>query len=682
MNAADPRDAFYPNRGNRWKRVVSLLAGLLAGFVVSLGTASAQPAATRAAGPAPENPFRVRVKAPALEGGVAWLNTSGPIELSKLKGKIVLLDFWTFCCINCIHVLPDLARLEKEFANELVVIGVHSAKFDGERKSDNIREAILRYGIEHPVVNDAKMEIWSNYGIRSWPSLILIDPEGFAVRGYSGEGKYDELKRDMSALIRYHQAKGTLDRRPLHFQLETLGSADTPLRFPGKVIADPDSNRIFIADSSHHRVVVAALDSGKILQVIGDGLPQLVDGDFKTARFNDPQGLALRGNILYLADRKNHALRKLDLDKRTVLTLGGNGERGYERFATGKGKEIALASPWDLCLVENTLYIAMAGTHQIWKMDVTTEQVSHFAGNGAEDITDGNLFNSTFAQPSGLVSDGKTLYVADSEVSAIRAISLPKGPVTTVIGTGLFDFGDQDGSLRGARLQHALGVALHDRQILVADTYNNKIRTIDMRADRITTYLGDGTAGDSDTNPIRFDEPGGIFVAGTKAYVADTNNHKVRIIDLTKNSVSTFVPLGLQPPKPPEAPDKLVNATATTVPALILIPKGSLTIKASVKVPEKNKLNPDAPMTYQVVAVLAKGGEKILTKGRIKPVADQFDIPLKDVDWVDVKEMRLVVVYYPCEEGSEGVCRVLTRVWQIPLQFDAAKGQDKLTLNP
>src|SRR5262245_16087100 len=335
------------------------LAVVTAVVVVVIGLAVAEPdfspkAVARAT--------RQRAKAPELEGGVAWLNTAGPVRLKDLKGKIVLLDFWTFCCINCIHVLPDLAKLEKKYPNELVVVGVHSAKFDNEKNTDAIRKAILRYEIAHPVVNDANMAIWRAFGARSWPSLVLIDPEGEIVWRESGEGLYKELDEEISGLIKVHKAKKTLNTKPLKFELaRATETGKSPLFFPGKVLADAASNRLFIADSTHHRIVITDLD-GKKIAVAGTGAPGLKDGSFAKARFDDPQGMALKGDILYVADRKNHCIRALDLKEQTVTTVAGTGKQGEgedRRGGGGKALETALNSPWDLCLMGSTLYIAL-----------------------------------------------------------------------------------------------------------------------------------------------------------------------------------------------------------------------------------------------------------------------------------------------------------------------------------
>ena len=276
-----------------------------------------------------------RIPAPELEGGVAWLNTAGPLKLKDLRGKVVVLDFWTLCCINCIHTLPDLAKLEKKYANELVVIGVHSAKFDNEKETESIRKAILRYEISHPVVNDAEMKIWRTYGANSWPTLFVIDPEGYIYRWGSGEGLYEALDKTIAELIKIHKQKKTLNDKPLRFQLARFQEkGDSPLFFPGKVLADPAGKRLFIADSTHHRIVITDLE-GKKIAVAGTGQSGSADGPFENATFNDPQGMALKGDTLYVADRKNHLIRALNLKEGAVKTVAGTGEQGVSRKVGG-----------------------------------------------------------------------------------------------------------------------------------------------------------------------------------------------------------------------------------------------------------------------------------------------------------------------------------------------------------
>jgi thiol-disulfide isomerase/thioredoxin len=486
--------------------------------------------------------------APELDGGVGWLNSAGPIRLKDLKGKIVILDFWTLCCINCIHTLPDLAKLEKKYPNQVVVIGVHTAKFDNEKDSASIRKAILRYEISHPVVNDANQKIWRRYHISSWPTLVLIDPEGNLVGGESGEGLYDLFDKVIDKLIKVHREKKTLNEKPIKFELARFQeNGSSPLFFPGKILADEKSNRLFIADSTHHRIVVTDLQ-GKKIAIAGTGEPGKADGAFDMASFNDPQGMAISGDKLYVADRRNHLIRLLDLKEKTVKTIAGTGKQSEDRVRGGTALKTGLNSPWDLCLHGDKLYIAFAGHHQIWALDLASDQLTRYAGNGRETISDGSLAFASFAQPSGLTSDGTNLYVADSEVSAVRQVPLDgKGDVKTIVGEGLFEFGDQDGIGDKVRLQHALGVHYHDGVLYVADTYNSKIKVIDPDKRSSTTFLG----GEPDgwlAGPL-FNEPGGLSFANGKLYVADTNAHRIRVIDLKTKAVSTLELTGVEAPK-------------------------------------------------------------------------------------------------------------------------------------
>jgi thiol-disulfide isomerase/thioredoxin/sugar lactone lactonase YvrE len=521
-------------------------AAAVAGLILAVAVCWPGPP-TRAAADEDDSPRRTR--APELTGGVAWLKTGRPLRLKDLRGKVVLLDFWTYCCINCIHVLPDLARLEKKYPNQLVVIGVHSAKFDNEKKTANIRKAILRYEITHPVVNDADQVIWRKYGVSGWPSLHLIDPEGYYIGSTSGEGNYDLLDHHIARLIQIHRKKKTLDEKPRHFDLARAGEkGDGPLFFPGKVLADAKNKRLFIADSTHHRIVITDLD-GKKIAVAGTGQAGWTDGRFTRARFNDPQGLALRGQTLYVADRKNHLIRALDLQAGRVETIAGTGKQDLtSRFRSGAARKIGLNSPWDLCRQGSTLYIAMAGHHQIWTLDLRRDVLAPYAGTGRERLADGPLDDACFAQPSGLASDGNRLYVADSEVSAVRSLPLrgKKGEVETLVGEDLFEFGDEDGVGPKVRLQHALGVAFHDGKLYVADTYNSKIKVINPAKRSCKTLLG-GVGGWL-TGRV-FNEPGGLTFARDRLYVADTNAHRIRVVDLRTKAVSTLALQGVEAPK-------------------------------------------------------------------------------------------------------------------------------------
>jgi thiol-disulfide isomerase/thioredoxin len=531
------------------------LVAALGLFVYMLAHAAEAPAASTPTPTALQG--KGRVVAPELDGGVAWLNTDKPITLADLKGRIVVLDFWTLCCINCIHTLPDLAKIEARYPGVVVVIGVHTPKFDNEKKTESIQKAILRYEIKHPVVNDADHKIWNAYGVRSWPTLGLIDPDGKVVRGFSGEGNYEALDLAIANLIKEFKGKG-LKETP--FKITLAKEKDSgPLYFPGKVLADEVSGRLFIADSTNHRIVITSLE-GKKIAVAGSGEEGFKSGAFAVAQFSDPQGMCLDGDILYVADRKNHSIRALNLKDETVKTVAGTGKQSHSRVG-GKAFLTGLNSPWDLLLHEKKIFIAMAGHHQIWAFDPARSVVSPYAGSGEENLADGQLLpsdfarGSAFAQPSGLATDGKRLFVADSEISAIRSVPLPgiKGNVTTIVGEGLFEFGDKNGKGDAVRLQHALGVAYSDGKLYVADTYNSKIKLIDPNLRTCDTYLGDPPGW---LKEKMFNEPGGLSIASGKMYIADTNNHRIQVVDMKTKEATTLKLQGVDPVRREEAVSK------------------------------------------------------------------------------------------------------------------------------
>ncbi len=474
-------------------------------------------------------------KAPELDGGVGWFNADKPVRISDLKGKIVLLDFWTFCCINCMHVIPDLQRLERKYAKELVVIGVHSAKFDNEKDSDSIRQAILRYDIEHPVVNDAEFVIWNKFGARAWPFFVLIDPEGNIIGTASGEGQYETFVRAIDEQIKKFDSK--LNREELKFGSERSKVHPGALAFPGKVLATAD--RLYIADTKHHRIVVTD-HAGKVLETVGGPDAGAKDGDFRSARFHEPQGMALKGTMLYVCDRQNHLIRQVDFEAKTVSTVAGTGKQ-LSHAPGGPALSTGLNSPWDLALDGNRLLIAMAGNHQIWALDFAKSAVGPVSGDGRENIMDGPHGRAEFSQPSGLSIQAGKVYVADSEISAVREVDLdPAGRVRTIVGTGLFKFGDKDGAGDDVLLQHCIGLAWHNGTLYVADSYNHKIKTVDPRTRAVHTFLGDGKKGNQDGKSPRFHEPSGLSGWGDQLFIADTNNHAIRVCDLKTGEVSTL----------------------------------------------------------------------------------------------------------------------------------------------
>ncbi|HZJ44532.1 MAG TPA: thioredoxin-like domain-containing protein [Pyrinomonadaceae bacterium] len=622
-----------------------------------------------------------RVRAPEITGGRGWLNTDKPLSLAALKGKIVLLDFWTYGCINCIHIIPDLKKLEAKYPNQLVVIGVHSAKFQNEKETENIRRIILRYELEHPVYNDSEYAVWQSYGVRAWPTQVLIDPAGYVVGSVSGEGNYEVIDRAIDQLITEFRKRGELYEQPLKLVLEKAKIGDLPLAFPGKVLADGAGDRLFISDSNHNRIVVTKLD-GSLLETIGTGERGAIDGPFGQASFYRPQGLALSGDNLYVADTENHLIRRVDLKSRTVETIAGTGKQSLERFEHGPAKTIALSSPWDLQLVNHILYIAMAGPHQIWKLDLQSNEVSTFAGSGREARLDGSLLEAGFAQPSGLASDGKTLYVADSESNIIRAIDLSTEEVKTLVGGDLFEFGDIDGTGDEVRLQHPLGLVSNGERLLVADTYNHKIKELDPSKQKVKTFLGTGKPGQSDGSSPSFYEPAGLSVANNRVYVADTNNHAIRVIDLKTRQTSTLRIKGLMPPTQPLesfSSESAPNAETVKATAQSLRSASNAFLSIEVELPVGYHLNPAAPQRYKVSVDAEKSIS--IEAANAQRSSKSLTLPLRipiSVSEPGLARIKAQVTLFYCREDNTGTCRIKTLVWEVPVEVtsDANAGTE------
>lgn len=477
---------------------------------------------------------------PAIEfdQSLPWLNVSHPLTLKDLRGKVVILDFWTYGCINCIHVLEDLRRLKEKYGEKLAIIGVHTPKFDNEENIDTLRRIIVRYDIDHPVVNDVASIMGKIYGMRAWPTQYVIDPVGGVLGKVVGEKNYDLFDKTIEKLIKKHAA--ILNETPLPIALEKDKFEASLLAAPGKIAVS--KQYAAISDTLHHRIILATHD-GKIVKSIGGKDSGFSDGEYLSARFKSPQGLSFSKNGLYVADTGNHSIRFIDFAKETVSTVAGNGKNEIHRGKKYTATEIGLRSPWGLALKDSKLYIAMAGIHQIWRLDLNKKIIGPYAGSGREGISDGSLKRSSFSQPSGLSLIGDSLYVADAEDSALRRIDIRRGRVETIAGTGLFDFGDRDGPLRKAELQHVLGVAaLDDNNIFIADTYNHKLKLANLKSRTMTTAVGTGKPGMGEGVALTaaLNEPGGIAVLGEKILIADTNNNRIMQYDIKSQQLSEW----------------------------------------------------------------------------------------------------------------------------------------------
>ncbi|MFF4227032.1 NHL domain-containing thioredoxin family protein [Streptomyces sp. L500] len=468
-----------------------------------------------------------RVRAPELTGKGGWLNTGGTaLTLADLRGRIVILDFWTFCCVNCLHVLDELRELEEKHRDTVVIIGVHSPKFVHEADHQAVVDAVERYGVHHPVLDDPELATWKQYAVRAWPTLVVIDPEGYVVAQHAGEGHAHALAKLVEELEAAHDAKGTLRRGDGPYVAPEPVAGD--LRFPGKALLLPDGG-FLVSDSTRHQLVEFAADGETVVRRVGTGERGLVDGPAATAAFSEPQGLALLpdGTVI-VADTVNHALRAYDPATGAVTTVAGTGKQWWQGSPTdGPAREVDLSSPWDVAWFDGRVWIAMAGVHQLWTYDPRAGTVRVAAGTTNEGLVDGPAAEAWFAQPSGLAAsaDGERLWLADSETSALRWIDR-EGTVRTAVGAGLFDFGHRDGDAAQALLQHPLGVtALPDGSVAVSDTYNHALRRYDPATGEVSTLATD----------LR--EPSDAVLVGEDIVVVESARHRLTRLRLPEEAV-------------------------------------------------------------------------------------------------------------------------------------------------
>ncbi|WP_044377003.1 NHL domain-containing thioredoxin family protein [Streptomyces noursei] len=470
---------------------------------------------------------RARVRAPELIGKGGWLNTGGnDLTLTDLRGRIVILDFWTFCCVNCLHVLDELRELEERHRDSVVIIGVHSPKFVHEADHQAVVDAVERYGVEHPVLDDPELATWKQYAVRAWPTLVVIDPEGYVVAQHAGEGHAHAIEALVEELIAEHGAKGTLRRGDGPYVPPEPVATD--LRFPGKAVRLPGGT-FLVSDTTRHQLVELGADGEEVLRRIGSG-----ERGLGPDSFNEPQGLALLPDgTVAVADTVNHAVRVFDPATGTLETVAGTGKQWWQGSPTaGPAREVDLSSPWDLAWWQDRLWIAMAGVHQIWAYDPADGTVAVAAGTTNEGLVDGPAAEAWFAQPSGLAAAGDRLWIADSETSAVRWIERAADDavdgyvVRTAVGTGLFDFGHRDGAAEQALLQHPLGVtALPDGSVAVADTYNHALRRYDPASGEVTTLATD----------LR--EPSAAVLADDDIVVVESARHRLTRLRLPEEAV-------------------------------------------------------------------------------------------------------------------------------------------------
>uniref|UniRef100_A0A8D8Y742 NHL repeat-containing protein 2 n=1 Tax=Cacopsylla melanoneura TaxID=428564 RepID=A0A8D8Y742_9HEMI len=550
-----------------------------------------------------------------------WMNTTEPLFLKNhLKNKIVIMDFFTYCCINCMHILPDLKEIEEKFPVEkgLVVVGVHYAKFTNEKLSSNIEAAVHRYEINHPVVNDEAGHMWNELGVHCWPTLVVLAPGAIPVLHLQGEGHKELLLIFVEVLMEILEQKKALSKLSIpEIKVTSSLIGLGPLKYPGKVSVL--NNILAISDTGYHRIIIADQE-GNVQHVIGGKQSGYKDGSFEEAKFHSPQGLTFKNETtLYVADTDNHTVREIDLQAKQVRTVAGNTNQGHDYTGGNIGTGQAISSPWDVCFGDsyNVLYIAMAGTHQIWglflndtewwkKKQYKAGTVVALVGSGREENKNNDYPQSAgLAQPSGLVYSPKhhCLYFADSESSAVRSVSVASGKVSGVVGgalnpRNLFAYGDEDDIGLEAKLQHPLAVTWSTKRdrVYVADSYNHKIKEIEPEKRSCKTL----------PITVKLNEPGGIFSSEDCLYVADTNNHLIRKVHLDTLAVDIInikIPASSIPPSlsSPLTASKL--NLSQTVDASYTIPPtgGKLDFTLKLNLPSKAHVSTDgAPSKWSI----------------------------------------------------------------------------------
>ncbi len=457
---------------------------------------------------------QARVRAPEFPDG-SWFNVAAPLSLRELRGKIVLLDFWTFCCVNCLHVIDELRALERDFGDELVIVGVHSPKFEHEKSDRAVAAATERYGVAHPVFNDPELHLWQQYAVRAWPTLVLIDPDGYLVAQAAGEGQASGLARMISELIAKHDANGSLRRGENPYRAAPPEPGE--LSFPARAIRLGDC--LLIADSGHHQLVETELDGATVRRRIGSG-----ERGAGGQRLAEPNGLtrlpadlaAELGFDIVVADTANHQLRGVrSADGQIVHTV--DLVAGLAGTSTVTGPVPPVLSPWDVAWwpAIDQVVVAAAGVHLLLGWQPRTGTVGILAGTTVEGLKDGPAADGWLAQPSGLAVQDDRVWFADSENSALRYLDAA-GQLHTVIGEGLFDFGHRDGPAGQARLQHPLGLAvLDDGSIAIADTYNGAIRRYDPATGEVSTLAGE------------LAEPSGLLAVDGELLVVESAAHRI-----------------------------------------------------------------------------------------------------------------------------------------------------------
>lgn len=655
---------------------------------------------------------RPPLRTPDFPRGADWINTK-PLSLnSELAGKVVLLDFFTYCCINCQHVLPKLRALEDKYGPDgsagFVVVGVHSAKFSAERETRNIAAAVERYDVRHPVVNDERMVIWNAVGVSSWPTLALLGPKGNLLAVWAGERQEQDIDALVAAALEYYA--DDIDHRPLPQAPKARDYAklaESPLRYPGKLAMSATGNKLFVTDSGNNRVLELDEQTTKVLRTFGSGEPGFADAQTSSkAQFHSPQGIVEHDGVVFVADTESHAVRAIDLASGAVSTIGGDGEQGFDYEAGKMGKAQQLSSPWDVEVVNEALYVAMAGTHQIWRLPLVSgggiKQFAStpwevFSGTGRElEKNSTNCRTASWAQPSHLsYGPNGVMYIADSESSSLRSIEMNSSshPTKTIAGgdglipENLFAFGDEEGRGSRAKFQHPLAVCYdnNNNRVFVADSYNHRIKVVDDTG-YSKVFCGSGKPGlkDGGARDAMFWEPAGLTLSpdGKKLYVSDTNNFAIRSIDIESKNVRTLKVSSSMSVAASSSGKPLIpyRRRAIVIDGEVASPSSSL--KFLLSLPERSHFTTGTTSRYQVNVKSNDSTDDslvVLTTGAVSQAGSKgtFSVDLSTFSNQigSANSLEVETVTYYCTEVDD-VCRTEADIFNIQLSASGAPSSE------
>ena len=470
------------------------------------------------------------VPAPEFPPGLEWLNTTGPLRMSQLLGRVSALAFVNAGSAWCTQTLVDLGHLRNRYPDRLNVVAINVPRFDHEREPRRAGKRLGRHRFQFPIAHDADWTLWQHCGIEAWPTVVLVDVEGRMRERFVGDGQLREIDAAVSRLL------GEATPRSLNaerIEMRRGGEPMLPLRFPSGLALS--GNYLYVADSGHHRVLECDL-SGRVLRQFGSGGSGFIDGPMELAAFNRPQGLCIERDTLYIADTGNHAVRRVQLRGGDISTVVGAGRSGTPKEGlVADPRMVALDQPRAVSLSAGNLYIATAGDNRVWRFDLGTPGIALVAGSGRLAVVDGKAETVSFAEPTSLASVQQAIYICDAAGSAIRLANARTGQVSTVLGQDAWTHGNTDGARADARMQQPQAIALDPAApvLWIADSGNDRLRSLRLGGGELTTV----------ELPQRLHAPGGLVVADGVVWIADTDAHAVLRYD-TRDGSLKHVPIG------------------------------------------------------------------------------------------------------------------------------------------